>query len=749
MPLDPVAVRIGAVAIMSSVALLVGNAQQPPPKFKSSVEAVVLDVSVLDKDRRPVRGLTASDFTVLEDGKPQEIGTFTAIDLEDVIDVKAAPWTRQVAPDIRRNDDFRERRVVVIVMDSSTPMPAPEVPQAKRLGRSVVEGLAPDDLAAVVHTFGKGGGQTFTHDRAKLLAAVDRFNGTPDGGWTMAFPKPSSPGAPADAILAAVTPQPFTQFDRSGSLLNFYFSTISTLRDIAEDLAGLPDRRKALFFVSVGIPLDVTSATEPNSLGMAGPSDVAQILFAELRKVYDAARRSNVNIYSVDPGGLRIDAAPFNQDFLRGVSAATGGFAITDTNDPAPGIQQIYRENGSYYLLGYQPSSSRTNGRFRKVEVKVNRPSVTVRSRSGYFEPTEAAAATKTAPAKAKPEEVSALEGLLPKSDIALRVHAVPFAKDGGTESEVAIILQGHEPIPAGSTATAEDLTVLFHAYSMQAELKASDRLTAHLRIRAGAVNDLRYGLLSRLTLKPGRYQLRLSAKSSMSGKSGSVYIEVDVPDYSKAALSLSDVMFEATPSPVASPRGKLASLIPIVPTAERDFLPGDTVTAFARVYQGGRNALQAVAVTTRIVDRAGAEVFSKVESLAPDRFATARSANLLVSIPIGTLAPGPHLLSISTTRGNESAHHEVRFTVHAGSGGWPPSVRPSRLHPARSTQSPWHLHRRREARPSIGSPTLDWWRLTLHEVPHAQGGAIPPAARSQSTRQPDTVPFLTAAVTG
>jgi VWFA-related protein len=737
MPLDPVAVRIGAVAIMSSVALLVVNAQQSPPKFKSSVEAVVLDVSVLDKDRQPVRGLTASDFTVLEDGKPQEIGTFKAIDLEDVIDAKAAPWTRQVAPDTRRNDDFRERRVVVILMDSATPMPAPEVLQAKRLGRSVVEALAPDDLAAVVYTFGRNYGQTFTHDRAKLLAAVDRFNGTPDEVWTMGY-----------GLHDVATTASFTHMDASGSTLTLYHATLSALRGMAEDLAGLPDRRKALFFVSVGIPLDVLAATEPGSNGRTDAIEVGA-LFEELKKTFDAARRSNVSIYGVDPGGLRSIAAPLNQDFLKGVSEATGGFVITDTNDPAPGIQQIYRENGSYYLLGYQPSSSRTNGVFRKVEIKVSRPDVTVRSRSGYFEPTRDAATTKTAPAKAKPEEVSALEGLLPKSDIALRVHAVPFAKDGGTESEVAIILQGREPIPAGSTSTAEDLTVLFHAYSMQAELKASDRLTAHFGIRAGAVNDLRYGLLSRLTLKPGRYQLRLSAKSSMSGKSGSVYIEVDVPDYSKAALSLSDVMFEAAPSPVASPRGKLASLIPIVPTAERDFLPGDTVTAFARVYQGGRNALQAVAVTTRIVDRAGAEVFSKVESLAPDRFATARSANLLVSIPIGTLAPGPHLLSISTTRGNESAHHEVRFTVHAGSGGWPPSVRPSRLHPARSTQSPWHLHRRREARPSIGSPTLDWWRLTLHEVPHAQGGAIPPAARSQSTRQPDTVPFLTAAVTG
>jgi len=660
MPLIPIAVRAGAIASVSALTMLVVSAQQAPPTFRSGVEAVVLDVSVLDKDRRPVRGLTAADFTILEDGKPQELGTFKAIDLDDVIDATAAPWTRQVAPDTRRNDDFRERRVVVIVMDSSTPMPAAEVLQAKRLGRSVVEGLAPDDLAAVVYTFGRSYGQLFTHDRAKLIAAVDRFNGTPDGVMAM-----------GTSLSASATPIPFNQYDSSGGTLTLNHSTISTLRGVAEDLAALPDRRKALFFVSVGIPIDAGAATEPGGNGRVDSSGQVSVLFDELKKTFDAARRSNVTIYGLDPGGLRFTVASLNQDFLKAVSAATGGFVITDTNDPAPGIQQIYRENGSYYLLGYQPSSVRTNGVFRKVEVNVNRPDVTVRSRSGYFEPTRDEATTKKRePVKEAPAEVSALEGILPKGDIALAVHAIPFANAGGAESDIAVILQGREPIPPGSTAAAEDLTVLVYAYNLQAQLKASERLTVRLGIKPGAVNDLRYGLLSRLTVKPGRYQLRLSVKSSLLGRSGSVYTEIDVPDYSKAPLSLAGVMFEAVPSPIAAPKGKLASLIPIVPTADRDFVAGDVVTAFSRIYQGGKDPLQPVAVATRIVDGTGAEVFSKVETMAADRFGTGRSADVLVSIPIGALASGPHLLTITATRGTATAHQEVRFTAHSASGG-------------------------------------------------------------------------------
>jgi VWFA-related protein len=504
-----------------------------------------------------------------------------------------------------------------------------------------------------VFTFGKSQGQTFTNDRETLFAAVDRFNGTPDKVWTM-----------GTGLTAVATPVPFNHFDLSGATSQLFLSTINTLRGIAEDLAAMPNRRKAVFFVSVGIPLDVTPASEPGSNIGVGPRDQVANLFLELQKAFDAARRSNVAIYGVDPGGLRIDSAPLNQDFLKGVSAATGGFAITDTNDAAAGIEQVYRENGSYYLLGYQPSLTRTNGRFRKVEVKVNRPGVTVRSRSGYYEPSGAAAETKPAPAKAKPGEESAIEGIVPKADIALRVHAMPFAKYGRAESEVAIILQGREPIPPGSSATAEDLTVLVHAYNMQAELKASERLTVHLGIRQGAVNDMRYGLLSRLTLKPGRYQLRVAVSSALLAKSGSVYTDIDVPDYATPAISLSGVMFEVVPSPIAAPKGKLGSLIPVIPTAERDFAAGDTVTAFTRIYQGGKDALLTVTVTTRIVDGTGAEVFTKVETIAAGRFAAGRSADVLVSVPVGTFAPGPHLLSISATRGSGTASQQVRFSV-------------------------------------------------------------------------------------
>ncbi len=100
MSLIPSGTRAAIVSclVFVFVALALPVAQQPPPTFRTGVEAVVLDVSVLDKDRRPVRGLTAADFTILEDGKPHDIRTFKAIDMEDVVETLPAPWLREVAP---------------------------------------------------------------------------------------------------------------------------------------------------------------------------------------------------------------------------------------------------------------------------------------------------------------------------------------------------------------------------------------------------------------------------------------------------------------------------------------------------------------------------------------------------------------------------------------------------------------------------------------------------------------------------
>jgi hypothetical protein len=111
-----VAGAIGA----ASVAL----ARQAPqtPVFRASATVVQLDVSVLDKDGQPVRGLKADDFTVLEDGKPQKVVAFDPIDVADVVTSTAASeaaWTREVSPDVVTNQ-LDNKRLVLLVLDDAT-----------------------------------------------------------------------------------------------------------------------------------------------------------------------------------------------------------------------------------------------------------------------------------------------------------------------------------------------------------------------------------------------------------------------------------------------------------------------------------------------------------------------------------------------------------------------------------------------------------------------------------------------------
>src|SRR4051812_4014696 len=135
--------------------------------FGAGIELVEVDVSVLDKDRRPVRGLQISDFTVLEDDNPRPIAAFASVDLPARPAAPKAKWMHEVASDVATNNFPDEGRLVVILMDRSVPVGLPAL-TARTVARAAIDQLAPGDLAAVVYT-GSGAAQDFTGDRARLV----------------------------------------------------------------------------------------------------------------------------------------------------------------------------------------------------------------------------------------------------------------------------------------------------------------------------------------------------------------------------------------------------------------------------------------------------------------------------------------------------------------------------------------------------------------------------------------------------
>ncbi len=641
-----------------------------------------LDVSVLDRDRRPVRGLLPADFTILEDGQPQSIAGFDAIDLPDVAEARSAeaPWAREVAPDVRSNADFRNRRVVVIVVDDATPVATREVLYYPRLARQVIDALGPDDLAAVVFPMDQGAGQDFTSDRVRLLAAVARFNPP------IPLPTMTKDGTVRNAA-----------FDRlDGSLAVNYNATVGTLRKVAEYLADLPERRKALVFVSVGIPLDIGAAGPVESpVGAADTSGVARQVMTDVSECLRAAQRANVAIYAFDPGGLR---APYggapsddpaspgraNRWFLKTLSENTGGFAVVDTNDAAPGVAQLVRETGSYYLLGYVPTKQGAQGRFRKTEVHVKRRDVTVRTRTGYYEPRPE---KRTAQARTRPSALAeAAAGIVPKSDLALEATAAAFPIPGRREATVAVAIGVHPYAPARTTRAVLQVEFVAAAYSADGRRRASRRQTVPATLNfPGGGRIVGFNLLTRLNLTPGRYQLRLAAESTVRGvqasplapavafirpdeditpKSGSVYLDLDVPDFLRDPLALSGVVLSVSPPVASGPPGALASLLPVVPTTMREFYRDDGVGGFVRVSRGANQALSPVTIRLGITDRRGAIVQQKTDTLDAATFGATRTADYQFDVPVSNLAPGPHLLTIEAAAVGRSVRRDVRFAV-------------------------------------------------------------------------------------
>jgi hypothetical protein len=112
----------------------------------------------------------------------------------------------------------------------------------------------------------------------------------------------------------------------------------------------------------------------------------------------------------------------------------------------------------------------------------------------------------------------------------------------------------------------------------------------------------------------------------------------VDVPDFSRGALSLSGAVLSVAGGTASGPKDKLASMLPVVPTARREFWGDEQVIAFVRVYQGGRNPIAPVVVTARILDGRGTEVHKASETFDRSRFSADRAADYQLMLPLAAL---------------------------------------------------------------------------------------------------------------
>jgi VWFA-related protein len=687
------------------------------PTFQTSVNLVDVDVTVKDAAGGFVSGLTADDFEVLEDGRPQTIQTFSYIELPAERPDRFIFGGVPVPADVRSNRDVESGRVYIIVLDDLNVAPM-RTAIVRRHARDFIERhFGPRDLAAVVVTSGrKDAAQEFSNDPALLLRAVDHFFGQRlqsaemqrlDDYYQNQLLAPLNDTVNKDndpqqstTVLNPVTrnqsfdPSNLERGQRAVGVLN-------TIESLSEFLEGVRGRRKALLWFSEGIDYPMADAFSSQS--------GSEILRAT-RDAVNAAGRANVNVYALDPRGLigmtadfidnmkagapdqmgtdpsKPTGTPFSgtqalvsemrltQDSLRTLAEGTGGFAAIDTNSFTEAFDRITEANSRYYLLGYAPPAHPRDGRFHRIEVRTKRPGLQVIARRGYPSPSGKTVSERRQEAldrwardrrngganDTSPELRAALNSAVQQPGLTLSVQAAPFkstAKDASVALREELDGAALEFAPQPNGLFADTLEVSFFALNEDARAQRGTRAALNLAVRPETYQRVKtqgIRLNSRTALAAGRYQLRVGARNPVSGKTGTVFYDVTVPDFSSAPLMMSGLLVSSTggTADVLTPqRDPIAEkLIGAPATSRRAFNRSDTIAWMTEIYDNsGPKQPKRFDVSVRLVDEAGRDAVASRDELANGEGSAAKweTFGYTGRIPLKDVAPGRYLLRI------------------------------------------------------------------------------------------------------
>lgn len=682
------------------VAVLLGttvvHGQQPSVQrdsrtFRTGVEAVDIDVRVLDEQGNPVRNLTRDDFELFENGSRQTIQVFTPVDIPFT---PPARMDVRVAPDVASNRQPFDGRLYVFVLDDlHTHVLRTNL--VKRAVREFIEQrFGENDRAAIVVTSGRTtAAQEVTGNRTALLDAIERFQGQKLRSSVMEridqyYQRKDLGGETEtqhDTYRAAGNGDPLDMERGHQARM-----ALESLTSIAKWLSTVPARRKAVVYISEGIDYDIRDVFANRS--------ASSILFSA-RDAITEATRSNVSIYAVDPRGLTsfaedaielgslpedpkadLGTAALNRevqlghDSLRALAEETGGFALVNTNDLTGGFERLVRENSSYYVLGYQPTDSRRDGKFRRVEVRVRRPGLRVIARRGYVAPSKDERRT----AKMADGEAADVRALLaspvPVSGLPLDAGATAFRGANGKASVLVTAELRPTVVPEnGTTAAAPtriDVAVL--AVAADGKVTRGDHRAIELKPTPELVPMLSqngFRTMSRLELAPGKYQIRVAAYERRAQRGGSVLLDVMVPDFSKAPLALSHLVLASNgdaQAVTAKPDPALLKVLPVPPTVVREFDAGETLAVLAEVYDT-RKASGPVTVRSTVATVDGKTVFNTEHAVQPAAFdPTLRSYAHRVTVPLKDLTPGRYVLRVDARapEASDQVTREVTFVV-------------------------------------------------------------------------------------
>ena len=624
-----------------------------PQKFtlRTETELVLVNVSVRDSNGNFVRDLRKEDFTLLEDGKPQEIVSIDTENSDNVVTAQApanligtlrAPTNSAPAqPPAISESDLRDRRLIVLFFDLTSMQPEEIERAAKSALQYTDKQMSPADIVSVVTLSNSlTVNLDFTADKEQLKTVLTGL----DPGAGQGFEQ----GAAGDADDTPDTGAAFTADETEYNIFNTD-RRLQALRSIAENLSRVQQRKSLLYFSS----------------GMQRTGIENQ---SELRAAVNAAVRANLAIYSVDVRGLQAivpggeaksaslrgtgvysgqsmvkayDSNFASQETLVTLSADTGGRAFLDTNDFQPAFAKIQEDTSFYYLLGYHSSNPARDGRFRRITVQVkSRPGVKLDFRRGYYAPADFQHSTKEDRERQLQEQ---LQSDLPSTDFPVYLSTGYFRLgDNRYFVPASVVVPGSE-IPF-TRASDQDRATLDLIAIVRDEAKrpfGSIRDTVRLAVNTSQEvqrKNVQYdgGFL----LPPGKYTMKFVIRENQTGRTGSFETNIAVPDLKSVPLKVSSVVVSNQKQPAKQKNNPLVrDGSEIVPNVTHVFASNQHLVFYYEVYDPVKPAriLTNVAFYRGAVKAYETPLVEADEINVPDRKATAFE----LDVPLSDLKPG------------------------------------------------------------------------------------------------------------
>jgi VWFA-related protein len=611
--------------------------QPPPVTFRAEANFVEVDAFVSDGMGNPATDLRATDFEVLEDGKPQKVSAFSLVNIPVIRTERPLFSPSAIEPDVQTNLGM-DGRIYLFVLDDLHVDIARAVRVKNSLHRFFERNFGANDVGAVVFTSGRAAdGQDFTNNPRLLLAAVDKLFGRKQRSATLERLDEYNrlqtgglrrSGDPVNDPLA---------MERGRDARN----TMQSLQKLSDFMAGVHGRRKAMVLISEGIDYDIYD--------LFGNNSVASDIVDATRNAIAAATRANVSIYAIDPRGLTVAGADLietsgvaadepglglgvasslnelrlSQDSLRSLADETGGFAVTNQNDVNAAFDRLVTDNSTYYVIGYYPTNDKRDGKFRRIEVRLTRPGLTVRARRGYVAPRGRAAPARAARDMIEDSLGAAVDSPLAMSGIPMRLFAAPY-KGTAPNAAVAVTVElgvGGLKFTQQNGTFNDKLAVVVRVLDSDAKVRVNEKADLDLTLMPATLARAQaagFRVTSAVNLPPGRYQVRVSAADS-GGGSGSVVGDLDVPDFFKMPLAMSGLTLisaAASVAPTARVKEDPVGLLLMQPaTTAREFSRDDQLTLFAEVYENQRNVPpHKVAIAAEVRAEGGRVVFGNHE---------------------------------------------------------------------------------------------------------------------------------------